>query len=138
MGVPIGELLPRTKIDLEHIDTVAIDAYNAIYQFLSIIRQRDGTPLMDSTGRVTSHLSGLFYRTANMIEAGVRPVYVFDGEPPEMKKDTVIRRRETRENGCRLEQKEELTHLNTRKRRLELIVKCLRAHLPCYVTSESR
>ncbi|MGZ4846774.1 MAG: flap endonuclease-1 [Halobacteriota archaeon] len=97
MGVPIGELLPRTKIDLEHIDTVAIDAYNAIYQFLSIIRQRDGTPLMDSTGRVTSHLSGLFYRTANMIEAGVRPVYVFDGEPPEMKKDTVIRRRETRE-----------------------------------------
>ena len=97
MGVPIGELLPRTKIDLEHIDTVAIDAYNAIYQFLSIIRQRDGTPLMDSAGRVTSHLSGLFYRTANLIEAGVRPVYVFDGEPPEMKKDTVIRRRETRE-----------------------------------------
>ena len=97
MGVPIGELLPRTKIDLEHIDTVAIDAYNAIYQFLSIIRQRDGTPLMDSTGRVTSHLSGLFYRTANIIEAGVRPVYVFDGEPPEMKKNTVSRRRETRE-----------------------------------------
>jgi len=97
MGVPIGDLLPRTKIDLEHIDTVAIDAYNAIYQFLSIIRQRDGTPLMDSTGRITSHLSGLFYRTANIIEAGVRPVYVFDGEPPEMKKDTVIRRRETRE-----------------------------------------
>jgi len=97
MGVPIGDLLPRTKIDLEHIDTVAIDAYNAIYQFLSIIRQRDGTPLMDSAGRVTSHLSGLFYRTANVIEAGVRPVYVFDGEPPEMKKDTVIRRRETRE-----------------------------------------
>jgi flap endonuclease-1 len=97
MGVPIGDLLPRTKIDLEHIDTVAIDAYNAIYQFLSIIRQRDGTPLMDSAGRITSHLSGLFYRTANIIEAGVRPVYVFDGEPPEMKKDTVIRRRETRE-----------------------------------------
>ena len=97
MGVPFGDLLPRTKIDLEHIDTVAIDAYNAIYQFLSIIRQRDGTPLMDSTGGVTSHLSGLFYRTANIIEAGVRPVYVFDGKPPEMKKDTVIRRRETRE-----------------------------------------
>jgi hypothetical protein len=57
MGVPFGDLLPRTKIDLEHIDTVAIDAYNAIYQFLSIIRQRDGTPLMDSTGR--SYLSPL-------------------------------------------------------------------------------
>jgi flap endonuclease-1 len=97
MGVPIGDLLPRTKIDLEHIDTVAIDAYNAIYQFLSIIRQKDGTPLMDSSGRVTSHLSGLFYRTASIIEAGVKPVYVFDGQPPEMKKDTVSRRKETRE-----------------------------------------
>jgi len=97
MGVPIGDLLPRTKIDLEHIDTVAIDAYNAIYQFLSIIRQRDGTPLMDSEGRITSHLSGLFYRTANVLEAGVKPVYVFDGEPPQMKTGTVAKRRETRE-----------------------------------------
>jgi flap endonuclease-1 len=97
MGVPIGDLLPRTKIELEQIDSVAIDAFNAIYQFLSIIRQRDGTPLMDDAGRITSHLSGLFYRTAHIIEAGVRPVYVFDGEPPELKKDTVIKRKETRE-----------------------------------------
>src|SRR5674536_388110 len=67
MGVPIGDLLPRTKIQIEQIDSVAIDAFNAIYQFLSIIRQRDGTPLMDNAGRVTSHLSGLFYRTAYIL-----------------------------------------------------------------------
>ncbi len=64
---------------------VAIDAYNALYQFLAAIRQPDGTPLMDSKGRITSHLSGLFYRTINFVENGLKPVYVFDGKPPEMK-----------------------------------------------------
>lgn len=101
MGTAIGDLLPRTKIGLEQIDTVAIDAFNAIYQFLSIIRQKDGTPLTDNAGRITSHLSGLFYRTAHILEAGVRPAYVFDGEPPELKKDTVTKRRQTREHATR-------------------------------------
>jgi flap endonuclease-1 len=100
MGTAIGDLLPRTKIGLEQIDTVAIDAFNTIYQFLSIIRQRDGTPLMDNAGRITSHLSGLFYRTAHVLEAGVRPAYVFDGEPPELKKNTVTKRRQTREHAA--------------------------------------
>src|SRR5674536_306090 len=123
MGVPIGDLLPRTKIQIEQIDSVAIDAFNAIYQFLSIIRQRDGTPLMDNAGRVTSHLSGLFYRTAYIIEAGVKPVYVFDGEPPEWKKETVLKRKK-RENtlhgsGRRHEQKGGQMLLNTPKRQLD-------------------
>ena len=56
---------------------------------------------MDNAGRVTSHLSGLFYRTAYIIEAGVKPVYVFDGEPPEWKKETVLKRKETREHATR-------------------------------------
>lgn len=75
MGVPIGDLVPRKEIDLENLygKKIAIDALNAIYQFLSTIRQRDGTPLMDSKGRITSHLSGLFYRTINLMEAGIKP-----------------------------------------------------------------
>ncbi|OYT32620.1 flap endonuclease-1 [Archaeoglobales archaeon ex4484_92] len=76
---------------------VAIDAFNAIYQFLSTIRQRDGTPLMDSKGRITSHLSGLFYRTINLMEAGIKPAYVFDGKPPEFKKKELEKRAEARE-----------------------------------------
>ncbi|HYA85389.1 MAG TPA: flap structure-specific endonuclease, partial [Candidatus Bathyarchaeia archaeon] len=48
MGVPIGDLIPRDKIEINELEKVAVDAHNAIYQFLSIIRQRDGTPLMDS------------------------------------------------------------------------------------------
>ncbi|HJJ41520.1 MAG TPA: flap structure-specific endonuclease, partial [Methanocorpusculum sp.] len=60
----------------------AVDAYNALYQFLSGIRQSDGMPLMDDEGRITSHLSGLLFRTANLVEKNITPVYVFDGKPP--------------------------------------------------------
>ena len=62
LGVNLRDLLPKTTIDLKNLSgkSIAIDAYNALYQFLAIIRQPDGTPLKDSTGRVTSHLSGLF------------------------------------------------------------------------------
>lgn len=63
-----------------------------LYQFLASIRQEDGTPLMDSQGRITAHLSGLFYRTARLIENGVKPVYVFDGEPPHFKNKTKNKR----------------------------------------------
>ncbi|MEK6923972.1 MAG: flap endonuclease-1, partial [Candidatus Micrarchaeota archaeon] len=72
---------------------VAIDAYNTIYQFLTIIRQPDGTPLSDSRGRVTSHLSGLFYRTCNLLEKGIRPCFVFDGTPSELKRRTIEERK---------------------------------------------
>ncbi|HXY88640.1 MAG TPA: flap endonuclease-1 [Candidatus Acidoferrales bacterium] len=98
MGVPIGDIIPRRKVEINELGKVAVDAHNAIYQFLSIIRQRDGTPLMDSRGGVTSHLSGLFYRNANLIESGVKLIYVFDGAPPALKKDTLTDRREIREH----------------------------------------
>ncbi|WP_297487340.1 flap endonuclease-1 [Thermococcus sp.] len=99
MGVQIGELVPRKEIELENLygKKIAVDAFNAMYQFLSTIRQRDGTPLMDSKGRITSHLSGFFYRTINLMEAGLKPAYVFDGKPPEFKEKELERRREVRE-----------------------------------------
>lgn len=77
--------------------SIAIDAYNTLYQFLSIIRDREtGEPLRDSKGRITSHLSGLFYRTARMLEAGIKPIFVFDGKPPEFKHETSQERRRIR------------------------------------------
>ncbi|MBE6506449.1 MAG: flap endonuclease-1 [Methanocorpusculum parvum] len=78
----------------------AIDAYNALYQFLSGIRQADGAPLMDDEGRITSHLSGLLFRTANLVEKNITPVYVFDGKPPEFKMETLEKRRQVRENAA--------------------------------------
>ncbi len=98
MGVQLGDIVTKQKVELEQLRgrVIAIDAMNSLYQFLSIIRQRDGELLRDSKGRITSHLSGLFYRTANFVEAGVRPVYVFDGEPPRLKQRTVEQRRAVR------------------------------------------
>ncbi len=85
MAVALGSLVAevKEKIDLDDLAgrTIAIDAYNTIYQFITIIRQPDGTPLMDSKGRITSHLSGLFYRTISLVEHRITPVYVFDGIP---------------------------------------------------------
>jgi len=63
---------------------------------LTSIRQTDGTPLKDSNGRITSHLSGLFYRNINLMLDGVRPVYVFDGKPPELKRSEIERRQEAK------------------------------------------
>ena len=77
--------------------TVAIDAYNTIYQFLSGIRQRDGSPLMDQNGNVTSHLSGILYRTASIVDKGIKPIYVFDGDSSEYKAKTIEQRRAIKE-----------------------------------------
>ena len=96
----IGPLIePRRRITLDHLagQVVAIDAMNALYQFLAIIRLRDGAPLRDRHGMVTSHLQGLFYRTINLLEHGIRPVYVFDGKPPALKQRELEKRRETKE-----------------------------------------
>nr|WP_275691932.1 flap endonuclease-1 [Metallosphaera sedula] len=76
---------------------VGIDAYNAIYQFLAAIRQYDGTPLMNRQGKVTSHLNGVFYRTVNLLEEGIIPIYVFDGKPPELKAQELENRRKMKE-----------------------------------------
>lgn len=95
----LRDLVPKTTIDLKNLSgkSIAIDAYNALYQFLAIIRQPDGTPLKDSTGKVTSHLSGLFYRTANLVQMGIKPVYVFDGTPPALKEVEIKRRARIKE-----------------------------------------
>lgn len=98
MGIDLGDLFDRKEISLADLKgkVIAIDAYNTLYQFLSIIRQRDGTPLIDSHGEITSHLSGFLYRTTNLVEEGIKPVYVFDGIPPELKNNTIEERKKIR------------------------------------------
>ena len=93
MAVDISKLVSDVKerISLDELrgKVIAIDAYNTIYQFLSIIRQPNGMPLTDSKNRVTSHLSGLFYRTISLLEYGAKPIFVFDGMPPALKRKTI-------------------------------------------------
>ena len=81
MGVQISGIIPKSEIEIETLSgkKIAIDAYNILFQFLSIIRQRDtGEPLRDSKGRITSHLSGVFYRTIKLVENGIKPIFVID------------------------------------------------------------
>ncbi|MGY4884514.1 MAG: flap endonuclease-1 [Nanobdellota archaeon] len=90
MGLNIREIIPRREVEAGELQdkVLCVDAFNALYQFLSSIRQPDGTPLMDNKKRVTSHLSGIFYRNLNLLEEGIKLVYVFDGKPPGLKDKT--------------------------------------------------
>jgi len=94
MGLNIREIIPRKELEVSDLKgkTVCVDAFNILYQFLSTVRQVDGTPLMDNKKRVTSHLSGIFYRNINLLSEGIRLVYVFDGKPPELKAKTHVNR----------------------------------------------
>ncbi len=96
MGLNLADIVtsePRTLEDFAG-KILAIDAFNTLYQFLAIIRQPDGTPLMDHEGRVTSHLSGIIYRVSNFVAASIKPAFVFDGEPPRLKARTLVARGE--------------------------------------------
>ncbi len=95
MGVPITELLEGKEVSLAELKgkVLAVDAFNMLYQFLTTIRMPDGTPLRDSEGNVTSHLLGLFSRATALMADGLRLAFVFDGEPPELKRKERERRR---------------------------------------------
>ncbi len=94
MGLPLREIVSAQELPWEALSgrTLAVDGYNAVYQFLATIRQRDGQLFCDSEGRVTSHLMGVFYRTTSLLHEGVLPIWVFDGKPPERKAGTIRQR----------------------------------------------
>jgi len=103
MGVKLFDLLESTEIDLADLadKKVAIDTSLFLYQFLSSIRQRDGSLLTDSKGRITSHLIGLFSRTTKLMSYGILPCFVFDGKAPELKKKERERRAKLKEEAAR-------------------------------------
>ena len=87
MGVKLSSIVQKKEVSFDELShkRIAIDAMQCLYQFLSSIRQADGTPLMDSHGNITSHLMGIWTRFSNLINKNVKMVVVFDGEPPELK-----------------------------------------------------
>jgi flap endonuclease-1 len=99
MGVVLTPIISKDTIALGDLRgrTLAVDGNGELYQFLALIRLRDGTPLQDSKGRTTSHLSGLFYRTTRlMAEHGLKLAFVFDGAPPQLKAREIAKRRSVR------------------------------------------
>lgn len=98
MGLNIREIIPRKEIEISDLKgkLLCIDAFNTLYQFLSTVRQPDGTPLMDNKKRITSHLSGIFYRNVNLLSEGMKLIYAFDGKAPDLKAKTWEKRSEGR------------------------------------------
>jgi flap endonuclease-1 len=91
VGLPFRDIVTPQELGWEAMAgrTLAVDGYNAIYQFLATIRGPDGAALSDANGAPTSHLVGVLYRTTSLLAQGVLPVWVFDGKPPELKAGTL-------------------------------------------------
>ena len=83
--------------------TVAIDASMSIYQFLIAMQTfsqsgKGGVgELRDESGNQTAHLVGIFHRTIMFLENGIKPIWVFDGKPPDMKSKELDKRTEMKE-----------------------------------------
>jgi flap endonuclease-1 len=94
MGTQLGPLIISKTISTEDLvnKKLVVDTYNMLYQFLTTIRQADGSLLTDTHGRITSHLSGLFFRTANLLKYNIKLAFVFDGKSPDLKKEERDRR----------------------------------------------
>lgn len=98
MGVTkLGDFFEnRQEVSFEFFKdkTIAFDGNNILYQFLTRIRQSDGSLLVDDQGNVTSHLSGLLYRLSRAINSGIKAVFIFDGQPPEQKTKELLKRKQ--------------------------------------------
>jgi len=105
LGVNLSPIISGYKKHINFPDlrgwVLAVDAHNTLYQFITTIRDKSGNPLRDGRGRVTSHLSGLFYRNIQLLKNGIKLVYIFDGVPPKKKMEELKRRRVVKEEGYR-------------------------------------
>jgi len=103
LGVNLTPIIVKTVLSLDDLrgKSFAVDANNYLYQFLSLIRMPDGTPLQDSHGNITSHLAGLMFRSTRLMhDYDMQLVFVFDGFPPQLKQREIMKRREMREKAA--------------------------------------
>ncbi len=104
VGVALTPIIEKRIVTLDEFRgrTIAVDGNLELYQFLSVIRLRDGSPLKDAKGRVTSHLTGLMFRTTRLIaDYDIRPIFVFDGTPPPLKEREIEKRKAAREKAAK-------------------------------------
>lgn len=96
MGVSLKELITAKEIELKQLSNkiICIDAPVLLYQFLTTIRQADGSYLTDSSGNITSHLIGINSRISKLIQNNIKLVFIFDGKSPDLKKQEQKRRKE--------------------------------------------
>ena len=117
MGVNLRNLVIKEEINLDDLSgkIIAIDSFNILFQFLTTIRAPDGNLLKDHKNRVTSHLIGLFSRTTSFMQKGIKPIFVFDGTPPKLKKQEIQRRKDVK-----LDASEKLKEAESREDMVEM------------------
>ena len=124
MGIKLSSIVKKREISFDDMEKkkIAVDASNMLFQFISSIRQRDGTPLIDSNGNTTSHLVGIFSRITNLMSKEIKVCFIFDGKPPELKamvKKERERRKQIAEDRLReAENEEELLAYSKQSSRL--------------------
>lgn len=79
--------------------TIALDASKTIYQFMVSTtnysaNQNAILTLTDSEGNPTGFLMGFIYKSLLFLELGLKPIWVFDGIPPEQKRNELRKRKE--------------------------------------------
>lgn len=75
--------------------TIAIDTSLVLYKYISAMR-KTGKDLTTKDGIVTSHLHGLLFLINKLMSHKITPVFVFDGKPPDIKKNTLLKRGDNR------------------------------------------
>jgi flap endonuclease-1 len=100
MGTKLSPIITAKEITIADLSgkKLAVDSFNMLYQFLTTIRQQDGSPLTNSKGKITSHISGLFFRTTKLMRENIKLAFVFDGVSPELKKEERQRRNELKKD----------------------------------------
>lgn len=79
------------KLETLNRKRLAVDASIWIYQFLKAVRDKEGNALRNA------HVVGFFRRICKLLYYGIKPVFVFDGGAPVLKRQTIAARRKRRE-----------------------------------------
>lgn len=87
----VGQTARPVRLESLSRKKLAIDASIWIYQFLKAVRDADGNTLP------LSHIVGFFRRICKLLYFGILPVFVFDGGAPALKRQTINRRKERRD-----------------------------------------
>ncbi|KAJ2780366.1 DNA repair protein rad2 [Coemansia javaensis] len=69
---------------------LAVDASIWLYQLLRAMKDDEGNPVEDA------HILGFYRRICKLLYCGIRPVFVFDGGAPELKRATLAERQAAR------------------------------------------
>jgi len=93
----LDKYAPKSCTNKKFVDyknqAIAIDTSLVIYKYMSAVR-KSGSDLLSTDGHVTSHLHGILYLINRLLSNKITPIFVFDGKPPQFKKDTLQKRKE--------------------------------------------